>query len=276
MTHLLAPRYLREKITVDLVGAGGNGSQMLTGLARLHLALLALGHPGGLAVRVIDPDLVSEANVGRQMFSPADVGFPKATVLVHRINMFFGLDWTAHCQPYQNVGHAGDLVIGCVDTAAARRSIATAVKARWNAYWLDLGNEENTGQVVLGRWVKRLDQDSGQRLPLVTELFPALLDKKRAESDAPSCSLAEALGKQDLFVNQTVATLALNLLWRLFRHGRIEHHGYFINLAFGSVVPMPVNPAAWARLRKAKPAKTQRGTRAAKPKPRKRTDHNRP
>jgi hypothetical protein len=133
-------------------------------------AVSARGKADG-GVRVIDPDTVSEANIGRQMFSPSDVGLPKATVLVHRINMFFGLDWAAHRATYQNVGHPGDIVIGCVDTAAARRSIATAVKGRWDGYWLDLGNEESTGQVVLGRWVKRLDKkdedlrDSAARLP---------------------------------------------------------------------------------------------------------------
>jgi len=276
MLHKIPPKLLRERVTVDLVGAGGNGSQMLTGLARLHRAMLALGHPEGLHVRVIDPDTVSEANIGRQMFSPSDVGLPKATVLVHRINMFFGLNWAAHRATYQNVGHPGDIVIGCVDTAAARRSIATAVKGRWDGYWLDLGNEESTGQVVLGRWVKRLDKkdedlrDSAARLPLVTELFPALLDKGRAESDAPTCSLAEALGRQDLFINQTVATLALNLLWRLFRTGTLDHHGYFVNLAQGRILPMPVDPAAWDRLRRPCPSRkgkpTKRGTRAAKAK----------
>jgi PRTRC genetic system ThiF family protein len=81
--HVLPARYVEDQVTVDLIGCGGNGSQMLTGLARLDRALRALGHPG-LVVTAWDPDTVSEANVGRQLFSPSDVGLNKATVLVHR------------------------------------------------------------------------------------------------------------------------------------------------------------------------------------------------
>jgi hypothetical protein len=43
----------------------------------------------------------------------------------------------------------------------------------------------------------------------------------------------------------------LALLARLFRHGRIHYHGGFINLATGYVSSLPVNPAIWARMRKA-------------------------
>ena len=84
---------LERPVTVWLLGAGGTGSELLDGLARLHAALLALGHPGGLQVTVWDGDLVSTANLGRQRFWPVDVGHPKATVLVQRLNLFAGLAW---------------------------------------------------------------------------------------------------------------------------------------------------------------------------------------
>ena len=58
--------------------------------------------------------------------------------------------------------------------------------------------------------------------------------------DAPSCSLAAALVKQDLFINSTVATLAGQLLWQLLRKGRLTHHGYIVNLATGTTLPLPV------------------------------------
>jgi hypothetical protein len=60
--------------------------------------------------------------------------------------------------------------------------------------------------------------------------------------------LAGALEKQDLFINQTVATFGLNLLWQLFRYGQLTHHGYFINLALGAVTPLPVDKIAWRRM----------------------------
>src|SRR5689334_7068613 len=88
--HRIVPRLLSGQVNVALAGAGGNGSQMLSGLARLHLALLKLGHPGGLKVTVWDPDLVSESNIGRQLFYPSDIGQPKSFVLVNRYNLAYG------------------------------------------------------------------------------------------------------------------------------------------------------------------------------------------
>ena len=41
----------------------------------------------------MDADTVSETNCVRQPFSASDVGQNKATVLVNRINMFWGTKW---------------------------------------------------------------------------------------------------------------------------------------------------------------------------------------
>ena len=42
---------------------------------------------------LIDPDTVSETNCVRQPFCRTEIGFPKAIVLAHRINLFWGLNW---------------------------------------------------------------------------------------------------------------------------------------------------------------------------------------
>ena len=52
-----------------------------------------------------------------------------------------------------------------------------------------------------------------------------------------------ALEKQDLFINQTVATFALQLLWSFFRQGGLDIHGYFINLETNRVIPLPIKAA---------------------------------
>ena len=41
--YLLNPYH---PVTVFVIGAGGTGSQVVTGLARMGMALQALGHPG--------------------------------------------------------------------------------------------------------------------------------------------------------------------------------------------------------------------------------------
>jgi PRTRC genetic system ThiF family protein len=75
-------------VTVNLIGAGGTGSQMLTSLARMNQAMLALDYPG-LIVTVYDDDTVSPANLGRQLFAEAEIGLHKSAALVNRINRFF-------------------------------------------------------------------------------------------------------------------------------------------------------------------------------------------
>ncbi|XCP04908.1 PRTRC_ThiF: PRTRC system ThiF family protein [Bacteroides fragilis] len=85
--YLLNPYH---PVTVFVIGAGGTGSQVATGLARMSVALQALGHPG-LHVTVFDPDTVTEANIGRQLFSGSELGLNKAAALATRINRFFRL-----------------------------------------------------------------------------------------------------------------------------------------------------------------------------------------
>jgi hypothetical protein len=67
-------------------------------------------------------------------------------------------------------------------------------------------------------------------LPFVTETFKALLENADATDNTPSCSLGEALAKQDLFINSTLANMGSSLLWQLFREGMIFDCGFFLNL----------------------------------------------
>ena len=67
-SYLLNPRH---EITVSLIGSGGTGSQVLTCLGRMDTALRALQHPG-LFVTMYDPDIVTQANMGRQLFAGND------------------------------------------------------------------------------------------------------------------------------------------------------------------------------------------------------------
>jgi len=135
-------------------------------------------------------------------------------------------------------GHETDIVIGCVDSRAARRAI-TRTQTYWNcSYWLDLGNNADSGQFVLGQPENSKNRSSEQRLPTAAELFPELVDSKLDRKDKlPSCSAIEALERQEPFVNQTLAHHALAMLARLFRYGRLSHHGGFVKpgIEFGRV-----------------------------------------
>lgn len=246
--HYLSPRLQDGAIRVLLVGCGGNGAQMLMGLASLDTALRALSSRF-LSVTVVDDDTVSEANLGRQPFYRCDVGNSKARTLVERINLAHGLEWRAvHGRAPNDASLEGtDFLITCVDTASARRAIGTAVKECepqfYNrtapAYWLDLGNRATDGQFLIGCPLQN-GKDQPGRLPTILEYFPELADETVVEDDAPSCSVAEALERQSLFVNRVVASHALALLFDLLARGSISHAGAFINLASGQAMPIPL------------------------------------
>jgi PRTRC genetic system ThiF family protein len=245
-THYTASELLNpaNPITVCLIGAGGSGSQVLTGLARMSHSLQALGH-AGLHVSLWDNDTISEANRGRQLFAHCEVGLPKATALITRTNRFFGTDWKAVNKPFTRATakDRAALYISCVDTAAARFEIAQVLgsidvfnaRADIPRYWLDFGNGRDTGQVVLAT-IGDIKQPATSnyspvaRLPFVTEEFGELLTLSDANGDMPSCSLAEALEKQDLYINGALAQMGCALLWGMLRNGMTRHRGFFLNL----------------------------------------------
>ncbi len=252
--HVLASSLLQNRVHVTVVGCGGTGSAIAAGLPYLHQALRAFGHPYGLQVTFVDGDRISEVNCVRQPFSISEVGQYKATVLATRINLFWGLGWKG--SPVfldETWREQTDILIGCVDSRKARRIIVNSA-AHWNCrYWLDLGNNADSGQFILGQpdnhRARGTETKDSLRLPTVAELFPDIIDPKFDKKDnLPSCSALEALVRQEPFVNQTLAYQALAMLARLFRYGRLNYHGGFVNLASGRTSALPVDPSTWKRM----------------------------
>lgn len=253
--YLLQPT---NPVTINLIGAGGTGSQVLTALARMHQSLLALNH-AGLFVRVFDDDVITTANIGRQLFASAEIGLHKAVVLINRINRFFGTDWKAITMQYKKTNGDGiedykaSITISCVDTVKARFEIGAILKkiSKHNeysrdkvCYWMDFGNSRDTGQVSLAT-IGKIEQPASKKfiavgcLPLPTEEFKELFEAAK-EDTTPSCSLAEALTKQDLFINSSLANIGASLLWQLFREGMITNRGFFLNLRDFKLQPLKV------------------------------------
>lgn len=236
-----------HRLTVNLIGAGGTGSQVAGALARMDYALYKLGHPG-LKIVIYDDDTVTEANIGRQLFSGNDIGRSKAEVLATRLNTFYGIDCAAKAVRYEGVkDETANITITCVDNIPSRIAIGKALRERQgydqkNAiYWLDFGNQLDRGQVVLGTFKKAKqpkskDYSTVGKLKCVDEIFD--LTKIDEKDSGPSCSLAEALRKQDLFINSFLAQTGCALLWKLIYDGRIDCNGAFVNLATMNVNPM--------------------------------------
>ena len=248
----------RRPIRILVVGAGGTGSAITMGLPYLAQALRVWGRFAGLDVVLMDADTVSETNCIRQPFSVSDIGQNKATVLVNRINLFWGTSWRADSRnfderTFERIQDSSiDFLIGCVDSRAARNIIARSLAKANNstAYWLDLGNNAASGQFVLGQPLNGRNRRKAKRLRAVTELYPEIADADAGEDPLPSCSAIEALERQEPFINQTLAMSALAMLARLLRYGKIAHHGGFFNAATGRMTALLVDPELWRKTRR--------------------------
>lgn len=233
-------------VTVNLIGAGGTGSKVLTALTEMNHSLTEMEHPG-LQVRLWDDDMITSANLGRQRFAESEKGLYKSVALINRCNRWAGTNWKAETQKFawerenfypENV--EANIYISCVDNVSARFEIADILKHKRQhnsslKYWLDFGNTKDKGQVILStigniRQPKSEKYEPVENLPFITDEFGDLLKQSEQEDNTPSCSLEEALQKQDLFINASLAQMGCSLLWNLFRYGLTPYRGFFHNL----------------------------------------------
>jgi hypothetical protein len=131
--------------------------------------------------------------------------------------------------------------ITCTDTVASRLSVHEAFFRKPDRYvspysrfiyWMDFGNTRTAGQVITGS--TEVEQPPSEkfitegRLPAVTELFD--YGEQDERDSGPSCSLAEALQRQDMFINSALAQLGCAVLWKMLRECVMEYRGVFLNL----------------------------------------------
>jgi PRTRC genetic system ThiF family protein len=227
-----------------LVGCGGTGSWLAPHLARLA-RFLRETRQMNVHLTFIDPDVVELKNVFRQNFSEAEVGNHKAALLALRYSAAWGQEIQVHTTRFAKEMaqlEYGDLgvIVGCVDNAAARRTISETLDQETRVHsaeglprlwWLDCGNGADTGQVLFGtaRNARQLqhafpywpDQGFCVNLPAPDLQHPDLL-KAQAEqisqTQEPNVSCAEMLlmGDQSPSINAMVANIAATYLWRLF------------------------------------------------------------
>lgn len=243
---LIAPT---NPIEVNLIGAGGTGSKVLTALMEMNYSLNELGH-AGLSVRLWDDDIITNANLGRQRFAECEVGLYKSVALINRSNRWAGTNWKAETVKFEknSLGrlpkHAkAAIYLSCVDSVQARFKIAEILEElnhesayrNQAKYWMDYGNSQSTGQVLLST-IGDIKQPKSEKyqtvpnLPFITDEYGELLKQSEGNDITPSCSLAEALDKQGLYINSSLAQIGCSLLWSLFRNGMVENRGFFHNL----------------------------------------------
>jgi len=249
MPYRIVPPLTARKPLLLIAGCGGTGNWVAEGIARWL--------PADWRLVLVDPDVVEEHNLRRQGFLKKEVGSYKAEVLARRLADGTGRAVGFAVVPIRTVvqqDHELRLVVGCVDNAAARREVHEGLPL--GAWWLDAGNGRNSGQVLLGNVRDARSLEGGfaptgtcDRVPLPTLQMPELLVPSQEELEPlpPDCAEAVRDERQSPVVNQAVAGLALNMVWRFLR-GELDWMAAYLDLDMGTLRHVPCEPATVARL----------------------------
>ena len=250
-----------SRVNIILAGCGGTGSFLAWNIARIMLHEKEAGRE--MAVTFIDPDIVEERNIGRQHFGKADIGKQKAASLAVRYNKAFGLD----------IGHffgkvsqndfelrydkESDLlvVVGAVDNRAARvqiRNVIDRFHNKLNAWWIDCGNEEFFGQVLVGNAAKNIKKHFKteslmgycSRVPLPHVQHPELIDTKKDVAEK-SCAARVMENTQSLMVNQSIAAIASQYLYKMVIKKEIDSYATYMNLDDVAVSSKYITESLW-------------------------------
>ncbi|MDP3062058.1 MAG: ThiF family adenylyltransferase, partial [Chloroflexota bacterium] len=206
----------------------------------------------------VDHDRVEERNLLRQSFYERELGRFKAEALAERLARNFGVEVGYSVYPWEpstldSIPHRW-LVIGCVDNPAARAAIVASL-GHGRCWWLDAGNGQTSGQVLLGD----VGEAAGLKacfhpvtrvcshLPLPTLQQPALLAVSPEPEPPQGCAQAVALNGQSPTINQVMAGLVLDFVHRLLT-GTLTWMGMYLDLSAGTLRPVEAEPRQVARL----------------------------
>lgn len=243
---------------VMVVGCGGTGAYVVGHIARLISVLNSGQHRsyGGFHLTLADGDKVEQKNLERQHFVHQDLGLNKAEALAIRYSAAFGLEIdvvSAYMETTNSLSkYAPDLLISCVDNNASR-----GVMRKWfldqarNSYrghfWIDSGNEENSGQVVCGflppSYAAKTQMFS---LPIVTEVYPEMLKNEESKFNSQlSCAELAASAPQNMMTNITASTVVLNFAQKVLRGKALRAHGvvFSVDNSFRTMLNTPENLA---------------------------------
>ena len=259
MAYTVSMDNMIDNPKIVVVGCGGTGSEVAEGLCRL---LVGSNAP----LILIDYDRVKPHNLLRQRFFESDVGKFKSQALAERLARQYGRPIQYSVYPYDTelidtqIGSlmhtriSQGIIIGCVDTPQARRSIAHDFG--YGNWWLDAGNGYSSGQVLFGN-ANGPDQMQGafeerlklvDRLPLPSVQQPSLLAPPTVEKTAPGdCAEAVAVEEQSPVINHAMAMLVLQFMY-LILNKQLTWMGAYIDLNAGTLQAVPAEPVTVARM----------------------------
>lgn len=242
--RLMLPQ--EKDIALVLIGCGGTGSWLASAVARAARLLKELKQ-AETTVYFVDPDYVEPKNIFRQNFCDAEIGNNKAETLAFRYGTAWGIKITAVPEEYStrfNAGNVFVLYIGCVDNAQARAEIAKRINesSTKKAWWLDCGNVKSMGQILFGtRLFSSQDpfalKGFSSYAPLPSVQHPELLvpePETKLDTRRMSCAEIALADPQGLGINQTIASIASDYLFRGLITNDLRKFATYVDLEAGS------------------------------------------
>ena len=235
-------------INLVLAGCGGTGSWLAPSLVRIGRNLR---DSFGKNVRVIfiDPDRVEERNCYRQNFCQAEVGRFKSKTLARRYGLAWGMEVDAYFTEFGEVPlnfFGLSVICGCVDNPRARQQILRKTGTYSDIWWLDCGNWQDAGQVLLGSGERKSAMENALKfrntctwLPLPSEQHPELVEATRTvqpetRGSWQSCAEMMVEDNQGLAINQRMASEATDYLVRMLITKDLKKFATYIDLQSGS------------------------------------------
>lgn len=238
-----------------IIGAGGNGGYLIPNLLRqisLQNRFLKIENKPGHTITIIDADSVEDKNLTRQNFLPRDVGHNKAEVMANRYGMAFGLE-VNYIPEYLDgakmlkeiIGGSGNIpiVVGAVDNNKTRAIVYEVFKEKKGMFWLDAGNEEWAGQVVVGYNAgKAVDKSNKEphlfNLPSVADIYPEILEATDKLPHELSCAERAVSNPQNIQTNQNAANLMMNFANTILTADARNGYGLKAHaVAFNTAIP---------------------------------------
>lgn len=245
-------------VQIVVVGVGGTGSAAAIDLARLAYHCQQNNLP--VMMQLVDADKVEPKNVGRQQFSEFEVGKNKAASMAQRLNLWLGLDvlgtprmLTKKTRLIFNNGHlrALRIIVGAVDNHKARQAIAKHAQQA-GAWWVDAGNGEFKGQVLVGNYpngfvaTEELGLISG--LPSPAKQMPELLEgEATAVIQHEDCALRILRDEQSININRLMATYAAQVVYDLIIRKELDYMAVHTSFRPPSTTAVPITRSTLER-----------------------------
>ena len=251
MTYTFSPHFGGNQNTIAVVGCGGTGAQVARLVARMIFDMERRNMQNIPELLLIDPDTVEPKNIGRQLFSQAEVGEYKAVAVMRRLNAALGITCDAIPAAVEpGMLYRAKIIVGCVDNHLARRVIHERTESQGyhgiTQVWIDAGNHRDSGQVLIGsskQPCKPDERNAYAHLPLPSRIFPSLLEPDPTpETRGLSCAELLELGEQDLLINDWMGIVAAQYVRQLLYMQPITTFLTWITPSYLSTNSVPISP----------------------------------